>query len=373
MAWRAVGNRVAVGARLTDRNLRHSTDEMPGFRRCGRKRFTYIDQRTGKELRRRADLERIAALVIPPAWTDVWICADPRGHIQATGRDAKGRKQYRYHPSYRAHRESEKFADLIPFGEVLGDVRRRIADDLARRDLGEERVLALVLALLDRTAIRIGNESYARANATFGLTTMRSRHVAVNGSTIAFCFVGKGDKRHEVELNDRRLASLVRRCRQLPGQLLFQWEDGNGALHPVRSDDVNAALRDWTGLEVTAKTFRIWHASVGAASLLAGQPLPESARAANSAVVEVCEEVAASLGNTRAVARASYVHPAVTAAFEEGVLHDWWRDGPSRKAGGLDPEERKLLAVLRKARRRGLGTRPTPKGGVTRATTSSAA
>lgn len=334
--------------------LRHSADDRPGIRRRGRKRFTYVDERTGRQVTRPAELERIAALAVPPAWTDVWICPDPVGHVQATGRDARGRKQYRYHRDYRARRESEKFADLIPFGEALGDLRRAIDTDLRHRDLGQERVLALVLSLLDRTAIRVGNESYARDNKTFGLTTLRSRHVDVRGGTMAFCFVGKGEKRHEVQVQDRRLASLVRRCRQLPGQLLFQWEDDDGTVHPVRSDDVNDRLREITGLDVTAKTFRTWHASVGAATLLAGQPLPGSAQAANSAVVEVCEEVAASLGNTRAVARASYVHPAVTASFEEGLLHDWWRDGPSRAAKGLDPEERRLLVVLRKAKARRL-------------------
>lgn len=331
--------------------LRYSSDDEPGYRRHGTTRFRYVDARSGRPVRRAAELERIAALAIPPAWTDVWICADGRGHVQATGRDARGRKQYRYHAEYRAQRESEKFADLVPFGEALGSVRRAIDADLGRRGLGEDRVLALVLSLLDRTAIRVGNESYVRDNKTFGLTTLRSRHVDVHGSTMAFCFVGKGEKRQEVEVQDRRLAALVRRCRQLPGQLLFQWEDDDGELHPVRSDDVNERLRSLTGLDVTAKTFRTWHASVGAATLLAGQPLPDTTREATSAVVAVCDEVAASLGNTRAVARASYVHPAVTASFEDGRLHEWWHAGPRRAGGGLDANERRLLHVLRKARR----------------------
>jgi DNA topoisomerase-1 len=329
--------------------LRHSADDRPGIRRRGTKRFTYVDERTGEPVDD-ATVRRINALAIPPAWTDVWICLDPRGHVQATGRDARGRKQYRYHAEYRARRESEKFADLVPFGEALGDLRRRIDADLRRHDLGEERVMALVLSLLDRTAIRIGNESYARENKTFGLTTMRARHVDVHGSTIDFCFVGKGAKAHQVEVDDRRLATLVRRCRQLPGQLLFQWQDDDGTLHPVRSDEVNGRLREITGLDVTAKTFRTWHASVGAATLLAGQPLPGSARAANSAIVEVAEQVAASLGNTRAVARASYVHPAVTTAFEEGRLQRWWEAGPNRAAKGLSADERRLLLVLRRSR-----------------------
>jgi DNA topoisomerase-1 len=339
-------------------DLHHCTDDAPGIRRRGRKRFTYVDDRTGREITDPAVLDRIAALAIPPAWTDVWICRDALGHVQATGRDAKGRKQYRYHTEFRARRELEKFADLVPFGESLGALRRAIDTDLRRRSLDQERMVALVLSLLDRTAIRIGNEAYAKENKTFGLTTMRSKHVDVTGSTVAFCFVGKGAKPHEVKVHDRRLASAVRRCQQLPGQLLFQWEDDEGTLRPVRSDDVNARLRELTGLDVTAKTFRVWHASLGAASLLADQTLPDSDRAVNSAVVEVCEEVAATLGNTRTVARTSYVHPAVPAAFEAGVLSDWWRDGPTRAARGLEPEERRLLAVLRKARRRGLGVPP---------------
>jgi DNA topoisomerase-1 len=339
--------------------LRHCTDDGPGLRRHGRKRFRYVDDRSGDDVTDEPTLARIAALAIPPAWTDVWICPDARGHVQATGRDAKGRKQYRYHADYRAQRETAKFADLVPFGEALGDLRKAIDADLRLPDLGQERVLGLVLALLDRTAIRIGNESYARANKTFGLTTLRDKHVTIEGSTVAFCFVGKAAKRHEVKLTDRRLASLVRRCRDVPGQQLFQWEDADGGRHGISSDDVNGRLRALTGLDVTAKTFRTWHASVGAAALLAGQPLPESQRGVNSAVVEVCDEIANTLGNTRTVARASYVHPAVPAAFEAGLLHDWWREGPTRSAGGLEPDERKLLAVLRKAKRRGLGAAPT--------------
>jgi DNA topoisomerase-1 len=334
--------------------LRHSTDASPGIARRGRARFRYVDQRSGADVVDGTVLDRIAALAIPPAWQDVWICRDARGHVQATGRDARGRKQYRYHADYRARREEEKFADLVPFGEALGGLRHAIDDDLGRHDLGQDRVLALVLALLDRTAIRVGNESYAKENKTFGLTTLRSRHVSVGSSSIELCFIGKGDKRQTVSLHDRRLAGLVRRCSQLPGQLLFQWESDDGAVHPVRSDDVNRRLRELTDIDVTAKTFRTWHASVGAASLLAGHPLPASTRAAASAVVAVCDEVASTLGNTRAVARASYVHPAVPAAFEAGLLHRWWEAGPKRAAGGLEPEERRLLEVLRQSRRRRL-------------------
>jgi DNA topoisomerase-1 len=343
-------------------DLRYVRDDEPGLRRRGRRRFVYIDEATGERVTGKPLLDRVRRLAIPPAWRGVWICADPLGHLQATGRDDRGRKQYRYHPAYRALREREKFADLVPFGEALGDLRARIEHDLATPGLGPDRVVALAIALLDRTAIRVGNEAYARDNRTFGLTTLRTRHVHVSGSMVSFDFKGKGAQGHEVEVDDRRLAKLVRRCRQLPGQLLFQYEDEVGVARPVRSDDVNERLRALTGLDVTAKTFRTWHATVRAARLLADAGPPGSARAARSTVAAACDEVGDWLGNTRAVCRASYVHPAVPAAFEAGVLGDWWRDGPTRKAGNLESDERRLLVVLRQARRRDLGTMPSPRG-----------
>jgi DNA topoisomerase-1 len=341
--------------------LRYVRDDEPGLRRRGRRRFVYVEDLTGERVRDERVRERIRRLVIPPAWRDVWICADPLGHIQATGRDARGRKQYRYHPAYRALREREKFADLVPFGEALGDLRAQVQCDLALPGLCQERVVALAIDLLDRTAIRVGNEAYARDNRTFGLTTLRARHVEVSGSMVSFEFPGKGAHGYEIELVDRRLARLVRRCRQLPGQLLFQYLDEDGVVRPVRSDDVNDLLRALTGLDATAKTFRTWHATVRAARILADAGPPRSERAARSAVAAACDEVGDWLGNTRAVCRASYVHPAVPAAFEAGVLGGWWRDGPTRRAGNLDADERRLLAVLRRARRRGLGTAPSPR------------
>lgn len=334
--------------------LRHAADDEPGLRRTGTRRFRYVDQRTGERVKAKATLARIDELVIPPAWGRVWICVDDLGHVQATGRDVKGRKQYRYHPAYRRMRDAEKFADLVPFGEAVGPLRIAVADDLEGRGWSRERLLALVITLLDRTAVRIGNAEYARANKTFGLTTLRQDHVSVGEEVVRFCFVGKSAKEHQVELDDPALARAVRSCRQLPGQLLFQWKDPDGELHPVRSDDVNLRLRQLTGLEVTAKTFRTWSATVRAAELLSAAGPPASAAAASREVVAALDEVADDLGNTRAVARASYVHPAVTAAYEAGCLGDWWRDGPSRAAGGLHPPERRTLAVLRKARRAGL-------------------
>jgi DNA topoisomerase-1 len=337
------------------RDLTHSSDDGPGIRRRGRKRFAYLDDR-GRPVTDPATLDRIASLAIPPAWTDVWICPRPDGHVQATGRDARGRKQYRYHPLFRARREEQKFADLIPFGEALGSLRARLDADLRLPGLPEEKVLALVVALLDRTRIRVGNDEYASTNGTFGLTTLRDRHVRFSEGGLRFCFVGKGGRRHDVCLDDARLARLVRRCRDLPGQQLFQFEDDGGELRPVGSAMVNERIRALSGLDVTAKTFRTWGATVRAAELLALNGEPATTREATSTVLEAVDEVAAELGNTRAVARASYVHPAVPAAYEAGRLAEWWADGPSRSAGGLEPPERKLLAVLRRARRAVLGT-----------------
>ena len=326
---------------------------------------------TGRTVHNPDTLERIGELVIPPAWTDVWICLDPHGHLQATGRDARGRKQYRYHPRYRARRDSEKFADLIPFGEALGPLRSRLRDDLDGRSWDFDHVVALVLALLDTTHIRVGNQHYARENGTFGLTTLRTKHLESDSNGTRLHFVGKGNREHDVAVTDAVLARQVRRCAQLPGQQLFQWIDVRGDRHPVRSGDVNERLREITGLDVTAKTFRTWGASVRAASLLAEAATPTSQRQANQTIVEAVDEVAAELGNTRAVARASYVHPAIEATFESGHLVDWWRDGPTRSARGLERDERRLLALLRRARpSRTRNLSDSSQGGLTRPSSS---
>lgn len=349
----------AVSSRELDAaDLVHTSDADPGIRRRGRSRFRYVDDTTGEPVRHRPTLARIQALAVPPAWSDVWICTDERGHLQATGRDARGRKQYRYHAAFRAQREQEKFADLVPFGESLGAVRAAIDQDLAAGGWTHERVTALVLALLDRTHLRIGNERYADENRTFGLTTLRGRHLVADSGTVGLRFRGKGGTQVETTIDDRRLAGLVRRCSQLPGQMLFQWRDDDGELHPVRSSDVNERLRQLTDLAVSAKTFRVWGASLQAATLLADAGPPVSQREARRTVLEAVDEVAEHLGNTRAVCRASYVHPSVPAAYEAGRLEDWWRDGPSRSAQGLSADERRLLGVLRRARRASLGAAP---------------
>jgi DNA topoisomerase-1 len=328
-----------------------TSDEEPGIRRRGRRRFHYVDDR-GQRIHDAKSLARIRALAVPPAWTDVWICADSRGHIQATGRDARGRKQYRYHTAFRTHRDSTKFDELVAFGRALGGLRRRVDDDLAAPGLGYKRMVALVVLLLGDTYVRVGNECYAQENGSYGLTTLRKRHAAVNGATLRLRFVGKHGARVDVKVVDRRLARLVCRCQDLPGQLLFQYEDDDGQLRPIRSGDVNDYLRDATGLDATAKTFRTWGASVRAAAALAALGAPARARQGARELNAVIDEVARHLGNTRAVCRRSYIHPLVIQHFEAGSLPELWAAGPARRARGLDADERKLLHVLRTTNRR---------------------
>jgi DNA topoisomerase-1 len=327
--------------------ISHVSDCQPGITRRGAKRFRYVDQVSGEEIDDPEILARIKALAVPPAWSNVWICVDPAGHIQATGRDAKGRKQYRYHAHFRQRRERRKFHGLMPFGQALGELRKRIDADLRQPTLSRERVLAAVLALLERTFVRVGNEEYARANRSFGLTTLRGRHAKVNGSELRLLFVGKGGKRFDVSLSDPRLARVVRRCQDLPGQLLFQHIGDDGEPVPVSSGDVNDYLREVTGIDVTAKTFRTWGASLLAALELVDLDPPTSERAAASAIRAALEPVAARLGNTIAVCRASYVHPKVLSTFTEGKLSELWDTGPRRAAAGLTADERRLLRLLR--------------------------
>jgi DNA topoisomerase-1 len=335
-----------------DGRLRFVDDQEPGIRRLGRTRFRYRDDLTGETVRDPEQLTRIKALAVPPAWTDVWICSDPRGHLQATGRDARNRKQYRYHAAFRAAREATKFDELVDFGRSLGDLRRQVDADLRRSGLPFERVIALVIALLERTYVRVGNEAYAVENGTFGLTTLRRRHVKVEGSVLKLCFVGKGGKRNEVECTDIRLARIVRRCQELGGQLLFEYEDDEGDLSPVSSNDVNDYLQRVTGLPATAKTFRTWGGTLLAATGLVERAAAEPEETPKAVLKAVIDAVADQLGNTSAVCRASYVHPAVVSAFEQGELITRWQDGPSRAGGGLSADERRLLHVLEPRRRR---------------------
>jgi DNA topoisomerase I len=335
------------------------TDAEPGIRRTGEGRRTrYVDEGRGTAVTDEATLERIRRLAVPPAWRDVWISRDPAAHLQATGRDARGRKQYRYHPAFRAHRESTKFDQLVPFGHALGDLRRHVHESLARPGLGRERVVATVVRLLEQTFVRIGNEAYARENRSFGLTTLQNRHVDAARSELRFRFTGKGGRRHDVAVGDPRLSRMVRRLQDLPGQGLFQYVDDDGEVRPIRSHDVNDYLRDVTGLDVTAKTFRTWGGTLlAAAGLAAVEPL-EAVKDRQAALRVAIDVVSEHLGNTPAVCRASYIHPRVIDAHLEGTLRPVWDGGPRRAAGGLIADERRLLRVLE---RRPPRRRPTPR------------
>jgi len=268
----------------------------------------------------RAALRRIRSLAIPPAWTDVWICTDPSGHLQATGRDARGRKQYRYHAAWRSGRDEHKFERLLDVARALPRIRERCEADLASPGLSREKVLATVVRLLELTLIRVGNEEYARLNRSFGLTTLKRRHAKVEGSAIRFRFAGKSGQRHEVGLRDRRLAAIVRRCRELPGQDLFSYVGDDGIPHDITSDDVNEYLREASGIDMTAKDFRTWAGTVLAYRALSALDPVEDGRSAKKNVVEAVKLTAGRLGNTPAVARKSYVHPAVLEAYMEGSI-----------------------------------------------------
>jgi DNA topoisomerase I len=299
--------------------LRHvSDDRTPGIRRLGSpRRFRYL-RADGKKLSDPVELARIKSLVIPPAWTDVWICPDARGHLQATGRDARGRKQYRYHPRFRQMRDEVKYNRLPAFAQALRTIRRRTASDVRKSGLPRVKVLAAAVQLLEKTLIRIGNEEYARANGSVGLTTMRDRHAKIRGADVRFEFRGKSGKAHAVELHDARLARIVRACRDLPGYELFQYVDDDGQRQTICSDDVNGYLRDISGDDFTAKDFRTWAGTVLAAQALARLARFKSRAEAKRNVLQAVASVAGRLGNTKAVCRKAYIHPAILAAYMDG-------------------------------------------------------
>jgi DNA topoisomerase I len=332
--------------------LRYATDTKPGIsrRRAGRG-FTYRDA-DGSTIRDPAARARIAALAIPPAWTDVWICPWPNGHIQATGRDARGRKQYRYHAEWRSRRGSDKFERMIEFGRALPRLRRQCDHDLRRHGLPREKVLAAVVRLLELTLIRVGNDAYARLNRSFGLTTLRDRHATVAGSRIRFRFRSKSGAIHESDLRDRRLAAIIKRCQELPGQELFQYVDEDGDVHNIASDDVNVYLREATGGDFTAKDVRTWAGTVLAYRALRAQDAVDHPPAARRKVVEAVKAAAERLGNTPAVARGSYVHPGLAEAFLSGDL--WSRRRRSVEDGDavVLPNRAEELALLRLLRTR---------------------
>ena len=333
--------------------LRYVTDASPGIRRKrAGKGFTYLTG-NGTQLRDRHELKRITSLRIPPAWTNVWICPMPHGHLQATGYDVKGRKQYRYHPRWRDVRDETKYGRMLVFGEALPRIRQQVEHDMALHGFPRAKILATVLQLLETTLIRVGNEEYARANHSFGLTTLRTRHVDIAGATLRFHFRGKSGKEHTVEINDRRLALIVKRCQEIPGQELFQYRDDEGQRRTIDSADVNEYLRQAAGQDFTSKDFRTWNGTVLAVRALQACGVGESAVQAKKAVAEAIKTVAAQLGNTPAICRKCYVHPAVIEAYLEGILLEMLQrlgnGDPATPVHGLSAEEGKVLAFLRQA------------------------
>ncbi|HET6576765.1 MAG TPA: hypothetical protein VFG66_00480 [Gemmatimonadales bacterium] len=332
--------------------LRYVNDASPGIRRqrAGRG-FSYVGP-DGRRLRDRATLERIRRLAIPPAYTDVWICPSPNGHLQATGRDARGRKQYRYHPRWREVRDETKYGRMLAFSEALPRLRARLEHDLTLPGLPREKVLATVVRLLECTAIRVGNDEYAKSNRSFGLTTLRDHHVEISGSSLHFEFRGKSGKVHRVDLSDRRLARIVARCQAVPGAELFQYVDEEGERVSIGSGDVNGYLREITGEEFTAKDFRTWAGTLQAVAALEANGPASSERETKSAIVHAIDAVAEQLNNTRAVCRKYYVHPIVLESYEAGTLQARLRNGgPPNATGaaGLSEEERAVVRLLRHA------------------------
>jgi DNA topoisomerase-1 len=330
--------------------LVYTTDDGPGIRRVGKgKAVAYRDAR-GRRVTDKKVLGRIRALVIPPAWTDVWICPNPRGHLQATGRDARGRKQYRYHPKWRAARDSTKYSRMIDFGRALPVIRRQTDADLRRDGLPRKKVLAAIVRLLEKTFIRVGNDEYARDNKSFGLTTLRDGHVRISGSTVRFIFRGKSGVAHALALDDKRLARIVRQCRELPGQELFQYRDARGVVVDVGSGDVNAYLKEMTGEEFTSKDFRTWAGTVLAAQLLSDFDDVESQARAKKNIVAAIAQVASRLGNTRAVCRKCYVHPAVIDAYLDGTMLKGMsaRARTAKAVGRMTAAEAAVLELLRR-------------------------
>jgi DNA topoisomerase-1 len=341
--------------------LRYVDDSGPGIRRRrSGKGWAYLAT-DGTRLTDDRRIAWIARLAIPPAWTDVWICPLRNGHLQATGRDTRGRKQYRYHPRWRQVRDAAKYGQLIEFARALPRIRRGTDRHLRRHGMPRQKVLALVVRLLEETLIRVGNEEYVRENRSFGLSTLRDRHVNIDGDHLRFRFRGKGGREHEIGIRDRRLARLVGQCQELPGQMLFQYRDDDGQRHDVTSEDVNDYLREISGGEFSAKDFRTWAGTVAASLALTEFSAIDSAAQRKKAVVRAIEDVARQLGNTPAVCRACYVHPDVVEAYLDGTLVD----ALSRRARGagrgmhaLRREEAAVLGLLqarlaRERRRRG--------------------
>jgi DNA topoisomerase I len=330
--------------------LVYVSDEEPGIRRKkAGKGFTYIRSGGGR-VEDEATLKRIRKLAIPPAYTDVWICPKANGHIQATGRDAKGRKQYKYHPAFREVRESAKYEKMMEFAQGLPAIRAKIREHMKLPSLSREKVLATVVHLLETTLIRVGNDDYARQNKSYGLTTLKDRHVEVNGSELRFEFKGKSGKSWRLRVNDRRIAKIVRACQDLPGQELFQYVDGDGERRDVTSSDVNQYLREITGQDITAKDFRTWHGTVMAALALQEFQGFDTQAAAKKNVKGAIERVASRLGNTPTICRKCYIHPELLSAYVEGQLllqiKEQAEEELREDLSKLKPEEAAVLTLL---------------------------
>jgi DNA topoisomerase I len=342
--------------------LRYGTDAKPGIRRVrSGKSFRYLSA-DGRVIRDTATLARIKSLVIPPAWKNVWIAVDPRSHLQATGRDARGRKQYRYHPDWRRIRDETKYDRVIGFGRALPKIRRRVARDLARRGLPREKVLATIVRLLETTLIRVGNEEYARDNKSYGLTTLQDRHAEIRSGKVIFKFRGKSGKQHVFDIRNRKLANIVKRCRDLPGYELFQYLDESGKAVDITSSDVNAYLREISGADFTAKDFRTWAGTVLAARALQEFEKFSSQAEAKRNLLQAVEAVARMLGNTPAICRRCYVHPVVLESYLDGKLVDQLKRQAEQKlttgVRTLPPEEVAVLMLLQQT----LSPRPRKKG-----------
>jgi DNA topoisomerase I len=344
----------AMAEDAREAGLHYSNDQKPGIRRTMRRGKPVYFRPDGSRVADAATLTRLKRLAIPPAWTDVWISPRENGHIQAVGRDARGRKQYRYHESWRRQRDENKFGRMIAFAHALPRIRRRVAKDLRRRGMPREKILATVIALLETTLIRIGNDDYARQNGSFGLTTLHNRHARVKGPVIRFTFKGKSGKRHEITVENPDLARIVKHCQNLPGQDLFGYEDETGTPRDVSSQDVNTYLRDISGAEFTAKDFRTWAGTILTAMALREFPPVSSQRAAKKNITSAIESVACLLGNTPAVCRKCYVHPEILEAYIAGDTA-----GRARKAKpapetipGLRADENTVLSLLQRLSRK---------------------
>jgi DNA topoisomerase-1 len=331
--------------------LVYVSDESPGITRRKRgKGFIYLDA-DGKNIRDQEILLRVHSLVIPPAWTDVWICSSARGHLQAVGRDARGRKQYRYHDKFREVRDETKYSRMLAFVRALPKIRRRVRRDLRKRGMPREKVLAAIVRLLETTLIRVGNEEYANQNKSFGLTTIRNKHAKVTGSTVQFHFRGKSGVEHAIDLEDPRIAKIVRRCQDLPGEELFGYVDDDGNVHDIRSDDVNAYLHEIAGEEFTAKDFRTWAGTVLAARALQEFEQVDSQARRKKNVVRAVEAVAEKLGNTKTVCRKCYIHPQIIDSYMDGSLVDNLQKHAKnllKPLHHLNPEEAAVLVLLTK-------------------------